>query len=359
VERGEIASGTTGRNHCLLHSGGRYAVKDQESAVECIEERNILARIMSWEMELNDGLFVAITDEDMDFKPKFMEGCTQCGIPAEDLPVATALKMEPLLNPALKAAVRVPDGVFEPYRFCLTFLASAQRYGAEVYPYTEAIEMLKDNHAVTGVRVKDRRTGAVRDIGADMVVNAGGPWADRIAHMAGVDVPVRPTAGVMVSVDRRLNNMVINRLNKPSDGDIVVPQRETSIIGTSSWTVPDPDFIPIPQEHIDNMLKYGSQLLPAVRQCKTRGIFAVARPLIDKPSAGGRELSRTFECFDHAHDGAENFVTICGGKTTTARRMAEKVSDVVCAKLGVDAPCRTRDLTLASYREYRPGGARP
>ncbi len=30
IERGEIASGTTGRNHCLLHSGGRYAVKDHE-----------------------------------------------------------------------------------------------------------------------------------------------------------------------------------------------------------------------------------------------------------------------------------------------------------------------------------------
>ena len=42
VERGPIVNGTSGRTHGLLHSGGRYAVKDQESAIECIEENRIL-----------------------------------------------------------------------------------------------------------------------------------------------------------------------------------------------------------------------------------------------------------------------------------------------------------------------------
>ena len=45
VERGELTSGTTGRHHGLLHSGGRYAVKDQESAIECIVENMILRKI--------------------------------------------------------------------------------------------------------------------------------------------------------------------------------------------------------------------------------------------------------------------------------------------------------------------------
>src|SRR5687767_11119990 len=65
VERGEIASGTTGRNHGLLHSGGRYAVKDAESARECIAERDTLARIALEVLELNGGLFVALTEEDL------------------------------------------------------------------------------------------------------------------------------------------------------------------------------------------------------------------------------------------------------------------------------------------------------
>jgi glycerol-3-phosphate dehydrogenase len=45
VERGEITSGTTGRHHGLLHSGARYAVNDAESAVECIEENQLLRRV--------------------------------------------------------------------------------------------------------------------------------------------------------------------------------------------------------------------------------------------------------------------------------------------------------------------------
>ena len=44
-ERGELLSGTTGRHHGLLHSGGRYAVDDPVAAKECIRENKILRRI--------------------------------------------------------------------------------------------------------------------------------------------------------------------------------------------------------------------------------------------------------------------------------------------------------------------------
>ncbi|MBI4770428.1 MAG: FAD-dependent oxidoreductase [Chloroflexi bacterium] len=352
LERGEIASGTTGRNHCLLHSGGRYCVKDQESAIECIDENLILRRIMPDALELNDGLFVAITEDDLAFQDQFLQGCAACHIPARDLSPRRALEIEPFLNPKLLAAVQVPDGVFEPFRFCLAFLATARKNGAAVRPYTEVTEVTRFGRSVTGVRVLDHRTGKTETLGADLVVNAAGPWAEKIAALAGVDVPVSPTAGVMVTVGQRMNNTVVNRLNKPSDGDIVVPQRTTSIIGTTSWTVSDADAIPIPQEHIDKMLRQGEQMLPDIRHVPIRGVMAVARPLIRKSGVDEREVSRTFECFDHQRDGVDGFVTISGGKTTTARAMAEKVSDIVCGKLGVTAACRTREVPLASYRRF-------
>ena len=66
----------------------------------------------------------------------------------------------------------------------------------------------------------------------------------------------------------------------------------------------------------------------------------------------GRELSRTFECFDHAKEGVQGFITITGGKTVTARVMAEKVVDLVCAKAGVQVESRTREVKLRSYREF-------
>jgi glycerol-3-phosphate dehydrogenase len=352
LERGEVAFGTTGRNHCLLHSGGRYCVTDQESAIECIEENMILRKIMPDLLELNDGLFVALTEADLAFKDRFLEGCAACHIPARDISIEHALAMEPFLNPNVLAAIQVPDGVFEPFRFCLAFLATAQQNGAIVRTYTEVTDLLQAGKIVTGVKVKDHRTGRTETLYADLVINAAGPWAGEIAAKAGVSVPEIPTAGVMVALDCRLNNMVLNRLNKPSDGDIVVPQRATSVIGTTSWPVEDPDRITIPPEHVDRMISQGEQLMPAVRKVPMRAKMAVARPLIAKGGTDARDVSRTFECFDHERDGMNGFVTIAGGKTTTARAMAEKVADIVCRKLDIAATCRTRDTLLASYRLF-------
>lgn len=352
VERGEIASGTTGRNHCLLHSGGRYCVSDREAGIECIQENMILRRIMPDCMELNGGLFVAIDDADMDYLPRLIEGCEACDIPYTKLTGEEACRLEPYLSPQTKAALLVPDGVFEPMRMCMSFLATAKSHSARVYPYTQVEELLMEGKQVTGVRVLDRITNKRFDLHAEIVISASGPWAEEIAAMAGIDVPVIPTPGVMVSMTGRTCQRVINRCNKSSDGDIVVPQRETSIIGTSSWTVDDPDYIDIPEDHIRLMLERGSQMIPALHGVSPRGIFTVARPLIGKKGEDEREVSRTFECFDHARVGVGGFVTISGGKTTTARAMAEKTVDVVCRKLGLDAPCTTRETVLLSYRAY-------
>jgi glycerol-3-phosphate dehydrogenase len=356
VERGEVASGTTGRNHCLLHSGGRYCVKDAEAAIECIDENMILRRIMPDLLELNDGLFVALTESDLAFKERFLEGCGRSHIPAIELSPRQALAVEPLLNPGVLAAVRVPDGVFEPFRLCQAFLATARANGASIRTFTEVVDVTPSGHAVTGVKVVDHRSLHEETIGADVVVNATGPWAGRLAALAKVDVPVTPTPGVMVTVGARYNNTVLNRLNVPSDGDIVVPQRSTSIIGTTSWTVEDADDIPIPQDHVDKMMRCGAELIPAIRAARIRGVMAVARPLIGAAGVDARELSRTFECFDHAREGVDGFVTISGGKTTTARAMAEKVADIVCAKLGVITECRTRTTPLALHRHLHAVG---
>jgi glycerol-3-phosphate dehydrogenase len=356
IERGEVASGTTGRNHCLLHSGGRYCITDQESAIECIDENMILRKIMPDLLELNDGLFVAITEEDLSFKERFLEACAACHIPARDVPVKHALEMEPFLSPKTLAAIQIPDGVFEPFRFCLAFLATARLHGAVVRRYELVTEIISSGKSVTGVKVRDYRTGKIETLGADLVINAAGPWAEDVAAMAGVKVPVQPTPGVMVTLDCRLNNMVLNRLNKPSDGDIIVPQRATCTIGTTSWKVKDPDLITIPPEHIEKMIIQGEQLVPIVRKIPMRARMAVARPLIVKDATDERNVSRTFECFDHAYDGVDGFVTISGGKTTTARAMAERVTDIVCNKLGIEAECRTREVPLASYRLFYQGG---
>ncbi len=132
------------------------------------------------------------------------------------------------------------------------------------------------------------------------------------------------------------------------------------MIGTSSWVVDDPDELHLPEDHVRTMIEQGSRLVPAVADAEIRAAWSAVRPLIgDAGSTTGRELSRTFKCFDHAErDGVEGFVTISGGKATTLRAMAEATADVVCRKLGVDEPCRTRDTAArAAHRVLAERGA--
>lgn len=356
VERGEVTSGTTGRHHGLLHSGARYAVKDQESARECIEENMILRRIAPDSFEQNDGLFVAVSDEDMAYSQVFIESCQECGIPIKRLTREEALRVEPNLNPATRMAVQVPDATMDAMRMPLRFFATAKHSGAVIKPFHEVMGILKQGSSVTGVNVRDHANGKEYDIQADLVINAAGPWCGKIADMVGVEVPIRPSPGVLLALRGRLCNTVVNRLHPSGDGDIVVPQRALSVVGTSSWVVDDPDDLGVPEEHVQLMYEKGAELIPQVKTAPFRAVWSAARPLIGSRGADtGRELSRTFKCFDHADEGVEGFVTITGGKATTLRGMAEAAANVVCQKLKVDAPCRTREVVLLPHTAYYNG----
>jgi glycerol-3-phosphate dehydrogenase len=353
VERHGLTSGTTGRHHGLLHSGARYAVNDPESAVECITENRILRRICPGSFEENDGLFVALEEADLEWRDRLVPACEASGIPTRWLTRLEALRLEPLLNPRLLGALQVPDATMDAMRMPLRFFATALANGADIRPYTEVVGLTGQAGCVTGVRVVDRATGREYEIGGDIVVNAAGPWGESIGRMGGVDVPVQPSPGVLVALRGRLCNMVVNRMHKSGDGDIVVPQRALSIVGTSSWVAENPDDLAVPEDHVQRMLDEGSRLIPAVRTAAIRAAWSAARPLIGERGAStGRELSRTFKCYDHATEGVEGLVTISGGKGTTLRGMAELTADVVAHKLGVDAPCRTRDTVLLPHTAF-------
>jgi glycerol-3-phosphate dehydrogenase len=353
IERGPIANGTSGRTHGLLHCGGRYCVKDQESAIECIEENMILRKIAPQVIEPNGGLFVALDEGDVEYSQAWIEGCEACEIPYKQLTREQALELEPNLNPDLKLAYEVPDGTFDPLRLALAFAATAKSNGAKFMFYTDVTDIVMDSTGrVTGVKLWDRATDKRSELFADVVVNATGAWSGQIADMAGANVPVQPTPGVMVAYDQRFVNRAINRLCKPSDGDIVLPQRRMVVVGTTSFEVEDVDYIPVVEDHVQLMLERGAALIPGIRKAKMRGAYMATRPLIGAGTTG-RSVARTFKCFDHKEsDDIDGFVTITGGKATTLRVMAEKTADIVCQKLELEAECTTTEVPLLSYRQF-------
>src|SRR5690606_41429202 len=82
----------------------------------------------------------------------------------------------------------------------------ARAAGADVFPHTEVEEVLFSGRTVRGVRVRDRLDGRTWTVEARLVLNAAGPWATRVAALAGASVPLRPGKGIHVTFERRIGN---------------------------------------------------------------------------------------------------------------------------------------------------------
>lgn len=363
VERHDLAQGTSGRFHGLLHSGGRYAVKDQSAAAECIAENWILRRIAGDCIEDTGGLFVTTPFDDPGYADKFRAGALASGVDCEEIPVALALREEPRLNPRISRAFRVPDGNIEVWKLLGAMADGVRERGGRILTYHELLAIHHDRggDAVVGARVRDLRAGVEFDIRARMTVNAGGPWSGQVAALAGIEgVRVIPGRGVMVAMNHRLVNTVINRCQPPSDGDILVPVRTVSVIGTTDNHVEDPDDLTVKQSEVDLMFDYGEQLIPGFRSARALRVWAGVRPLFeDAKAAGGadRDVTRTHALLDHRErDGVGGFVTITGGKLTTCRLMAEQTVDLVCSALGEARRCETATEPLPGVAGG-PGGS--
>jgi glycerol-3-phosphate dehydrogenase len=147
--------------------------------------------------------------------------------------------------------------------------------------------------------------------------------------------------------------MVVSRLRRPGDGDIIVPQRRLSIIGSTQRKVSDPDGLrPLPEE-ISFLLSSADELIPDFSKQPFRSAWTAARPLAGRSNEEGREISRDILVIDHGKTGQlKGFFTILGGKATTLRIMGELVSDQVAQYLGNDEPCRTALFDLYPYDYY-------
>lgn len=334
-EKEDLASGTSGRSHGLLHSGARYAVKDPVSARECAQENKVLKKIAKHVIEDTGGMFVAVEESDLEYEKAFLDGCKRTGVHAEELSVKESLEREPFLNPNLLASYLVEDAAIDPFRLALANFLDAKNNNAQIYTHTP-VRLLREGGEVTGVKILT--TGEI--VHADITVNATGAWAGEVCMQAGIKLDVKPNKGTLVVVNKRVINTVLNRLRPPSDGDIIVPHQSTMILGTTSVYTKTPENLLPTKKEVSLILREGGKLVPLSRKLRVIRAFSGARPLLEGGS--GREATRTFIVVDHEEeDDVRGLVTVTGGKLTTYRLMAEKTSDLICNKLGVKASCRT------------------
>jgi glycerol-3-phosphate dehydrogenase len=348
AEMGDLATGTSGRYHGLLHSGGRYAVRDPESAKECIDENLTLRKIAAQAIEDTGGYFVLCPGDEDSYESKWLRACADVNIPTRKVSLAEALKREPVLNPKLRAIYEVPDGTCDSWDLLHMLQAGATGAGATFLTYHRVESFHREGDRIVGARLINLRDNSPVDISCAVIVNAAGPWAWQVGEKAGVKFSMKLSRGAMLAYNIRWVNTVINKLRAPGDGDIFVPVGTVSVIGTTSVRTDDPADTRVEAWEVARILEEAEAMTPGISRARILRAWGGVRPLYDPgQQADGREAKRTFTTLDHeVTEGIAGFISIIGGKLTTYRLMAEKISDLVCSKLGVTTPCTTAETPL-------------
>jgi len=357
LEKGDLANGTSGRYHGLLHSGGRYVIRDPQSARECAAENARLRKIIPSAIEDTGGYFVTTPADPADYADQFLAACQTCAVPVSEASPAVALKREPLLNPKISRAFAVQDAACDSFDALHLLAGAVKEAGGEVLLRHKITEFIKEGNRVVGVVGENLATGEAFAIRADLVLNCAGAWAGRIAELAGCEVKVTPGKGVMIAMNSRLVNTVINRCKPPDDGDILVPVGTVSVIGTTDNAVPDPDHYAIEGWEVELLMAEGEHLIPNFSKYRALRAWAGCRPLYEDTKAGqqkdSRLMSRAHALLDHeGRDDVPGMLSMVGGKFTTFRHMAELLIDAACEKLAVKRECRTQETVI------EPGGTK-
>jgi glycerol-3-phosphate dehydrogenase len=347
VEAKDINAGASGANNGLLHSGARYVSTDPVSAKECRDESRLLKTLAPACIEDTGGLFVAVAGDDEAYMNEFPQLCARHGIPVQELQRQEALELEPALADTLIAAYLVQDAAINPFRLSLENITQAEAHGAKLMTHTEVIRFKRNSRRIQAAHLR-QNNGREIIIEPQQVVNATGPWAAKVASLAGLSIPIVYYKGTLLVTQTRLTTAVINRLRPPADGDIISPGGTVSLVGTTSVALDAPSPCSPTVAEVDLLVTEAAAMVPALGGMRYVRAFAGVRPLpAAEQTTDGRSLSRGFLVLDHEEAGVSNFITVTGGKLTTFRLMAEKTADLVCSRLGVTAPCLTGTVPLS------------
>jgi glycerol-3-phosphate dehydrogenase len=255
-----------------------------------------------------------------------------------------ALRLVPALrSESLRAGAVYYDSETDDARLTLEMILAAVEHGASVANYAEicafATSAAGQSPEVVSAEVEDRLTGRRCELAARFWVNAAGPWVDHVrALLPGFDgtKTVRLTKGthlILPAVDR---DHALFAAIRPGDRIfLMLPWHGHALLGTTDTDFDgDPATVQPDRADADYLLAAVNRVL---RQPLTirdvRGSFAGLRALAIEPGRSASENTREYRF--HEEPDMRNFLSICGGKLTTARALAEKLVERVSARLGV------------------------
>ena len=367
VEAQDFASGTSSRSTKLIHGGLRYLEQFEFKLVrEARQERRLLMKLAPHlarpvrfllpiyrgdsfsplKIRLGLGLYDALGN---------LGGADRHRM----LSAKQALETMPSLRPdALRAAAIYHDSGTDDARLTIENVISAADHGAVVANYASVRALVGANGRVTGAEVEDGLTGHRFEVRGQFFVNATGPWVDRVrAMLDGYEGSrtVRLTKGVHVVVPPVTGNLALLAAIRGENRVLLMwPWHHGDMLGTTDTDFEgDPATVAPDDTDIRYLLRAANRIFTepltmADASCPWAGLRALVS---DSSSGRGGPSALTREYRFHEDPWAANFISVCGGKLTTARALGEKLARLVASRLG-------RNLNGASSRVTPlPGGA--
>jgi glycerol-3-phosphate dehydrogenase len=369
VEQNDLGSGTSSRSSRLIHGGLRYLEQGEFGLVlEANRERRTLLRIaphLVWPLPF----VFPVHKGDRISRWRLVAGMLLYDALALFRNVRThrilgkrrMLEAEPMLRDrGLLGGARYYDAQCDDARLVVATARSAVHHGALVANYMAVCSLERTAGRVIGAQLEDRLTGEHGVVRASVVVNATGPWADRIRRMedAGAAPLLQPTKGVHVVVDRsRLDHREAVAFTSPIDGRVmfVLPWGDLSYIGTTDTDSSEsPDELKVSADDMVYLLRSANARFPSARLSleDVRATWAGLRPLVvDRSQRAASKRPR-----EHAIvRGSGGMLTVVGGKLTTYRSMAAEVVDHAMRELR-HRDGRPRHAEAQTDEEPLPGG---
>ena len=351
LEQHDYGFGTTWRSTKLIHGGLRYLEHlEWRLVAEGLRERGALLRDLP-------ALVRPLPFLTPVFRyGRFSRRQLQLGLTAYDLLARgsslpphrylshqAALALEPALpSEEITGAFTYWDAQVElPERLCWEEIAAAGRHGAVAFNYVQVTDFLQERGRVRGVMAVDRESGRSLELRARTVVNASGPWVDRVLAGRTARGPLLDgTKGTHIVAD--LSGPVPRRAiyaEAATDGRpfFVVPWRGAFLIGTTDNRFSgDPATVRPTLEEVMYLLDETKKLIPGVdiTPAAVRYAFAGVRPLARAPGRQEGAISRRHFVIDHSLAGPAGLYSVTGGKLTSFRSLAREAVAAVVKALG-------------------------
>lgn len=369
VEAGDLGRGTSSRSSRLIHGGLRYLeTRDFALVFEALAERRRLLSLAPHLVRPLPFLFPVHRGDPVGFRTlqagMWLYDALSLfrGLPRHRmLDREETLAVEPSLDRRdLRGAALYYDASVDDARLTLAVARGAHRAGAVVLPYAEVVEFIREEGRLRGARVRDALGDRQAQVSARVVLNATGPWSDRVRRLADPDARprLRATRGVHLVFRReRMGNhgAIIFRSRVDQRVMFILPWGDYTYVGTTDTDYTgDPAEANADAEDVAYLLESANRLFPHARLGAEDVLSAWAgiRPLLAPPENAGGEVAESSTSREHEiWQDPGGLVNIAGGKLTTYRVMAREAVDFVADLLreegrAAGSPSSTGDLPL-------------